>query len=341
MYNAAEFLHEAVASILTQTYRDFELIVVDDASRDDSLSVLERLNDDRVRIVRHLNNMGAAVSRNDALAMARGEYIAILDADDVSAPTRLARQVAFLDANPSVGLVGCAMYDVIDAGGDVLYTAYLPETNDAIQRTLLEEWCFVHSSVMFRKTVQEGVGGYRPEFESAEDHDFLLRMLNRCQAHNLPERLVSYRFNPTGLSVTRHEYINELGAAAMRLAKRRRSGQEENLEAEMLRFVELKRKAAPAHGLAAMVQACRNSLYAANRYYGLGCRELCAERFPTARRCFVRSLRTNALFPKSWIGLTLAFLPFGARRLKFLFRSSMQTAHSGQQVQSTAASQAR
>jgi glycosyltransferase involved in cell wall biosynthesis len=324
VYNAAQYLREAVVSVCAQTYRDFELIAVDDSSSDDSLAILQTFADPRIRIIRHQTNMGAAVSRNDALAAARGEFVAIMDADDVCAPTRLERQVAFLDANPLVGLVGCGVYDNIDASGAVLYTSYLPEDDETIQRTLVERWCFLHPSIMFRRTLYERVGGYRDVLEPAEDHDFILRILEHCQAHNLDERLVSYRMNPKGVSVLAHQYINEFGDAAMRLAQRRRSGQPENLDAEMARLLELKRKRKAPRGLAGFAQTWRDSAYAANRYYGLGCRELCAGRLERARRCFVRSLRTNVLFVKSWIGIGLSLVPFAASRLKFVFRSAMQ-----------------
>ena len=322
-YNAAQFLREAVSSVLSQTYQNFEIIVVDDASSDNSLSILQGFGDSRMRIIRHHTNIGAALSRNEALSGARGEFVAIMDADDVCAPNRLERQVAFLDANPLVGLVGCGVYDNIDASGVVLYTSYLPEDNETIQRTLVERWCFLHPSIMFRRALHVLVGGYRKAFGVAEDHDFILRILEHCQAHNLYERLVSYRLNPKGLSVIGHQYINELGDVAVRLAQRRRSGQPENLDEEMARLLELKRRRKALHGAGA-VQAWRDSLYAANRYYGFGCRELCTGHLVRARRCFIRSLRTNVLFAKSWIGVTLSLMPFATRRLKFLFRSSMQ-----------------
>jgi glycosyltransferase involved in cell wall biosynthesis len=324
VYNAAQFLREAVASVLAQTYSDFELIVVDDSSSDDSLAILRSFGDPRMRIIGHRANMGVSLSRNDALVAARGEFIAIMDADDVCAPARLERQVAFLDANPLVGLVGCGVYDNIDVSGAVLYTAYLPQDNDTIQRTIVERWCFLHPSIMFRRALQEPVGGYRKALEPAEDHDFILRILEHCQAHNLGERLVSYRLNPRGLSVINHRYINETGDAAMRLAQRRRSGRPEDLDAETALIRELKRRSSLPRGFAGSLQRWRDSLYAANRYYGFGCRELCAGRFERARPCFVRSLRTNGLFVKSWVGVALSLMPFAANRLKFVFRASMK-----------------
>jgi glycosyltransferase involved in cell wall biosynthesis len=314
VYNAAQFLREAVASVLAQTYCDFELIVVNDSSSDDSLSILETFDDPRVRIIRHQTNMGAALSRNDALVAARGEFVAIMDADDVCARTRLSRQVVFLDSNPLVGLVGCGVYDNIDAGGAVLSTSYLPRDNEAIQQALMEQWCFLHPSIMFRRGLLELTGGYRKVFEPAEDHDFVLRILEHCQAHNLDERLVSYRLNPKGLSVNGHQYVSELHDVATRLAQRRRSGQPEDLEADMTYLLKLKQRRKSSRGLAGAVQRWRDSIYAASRYYGFGCHELSSGNLEKARRCFVRSLRINSLFLKSWVGIVLSFAPFAASR---------------------------
>jgi glycosyltransferase involved in cell wall biosynthesis len=324
MYNAAEFLGEAVSSILTQSYQDYELIVVDDCSRDNSLEIIESFKDQRIRVIKHSFNVGASVSRNDALAQARGEFVAIMDADDVCGPKRLEHQVAVLEATPMIGFVGCAVYDNIDAGGAVLHTSHVPEDNDTIQRELMQRWCFFHSSLMFRKSLYELVGGYRKEFEAAEDHDFILRMLEHCQAYNLPERLVSYRLNPAGLSVVDHQFIDALGEVAIRLAERRRRGDPEDLEGEITRSHELCSRHKAVSRRVGVVRNWRNSLYAANRYYGFGCRELCAGHLQQARRCFVRSLRTNGFFVKSWIGVVLSLMPFAATRLKFLFRSSME-----------------
>jgi glycosyltransferase involved in cell wall biosynthesis len=324
VYNAAQFLEEAVASVLSQSWRDFELIVVDDASTDGSAAVLDRFDDPRIRVIRHSSNQGASSSRNDALAAAQGEYIAIMDADDVCAPNRLARQVEYLNTHAAVGLVGCAVYDNIDVAGSVLYTSRLPEDNKAIQQAIMARWCFLHSSIMFRRSLCEAAGGYRSAFEPAEDHDFVLRLLERTQAHNLGEPLVTYRLNHNGLTVVGHQYVDELRRMLIRLALRRRSGQPENFEEEMPRVLALKQKRKAARGVAGAVQRLRDSLYAANRYYGFGCREVCAGQLERARRCYAQSLRTNALFVKSWIGLVLSLMPFLAGRMRFLFRSSMQ-----------------
>jgi glycosyltransferase involved in cell wall biosynthesis len=324
VYNAADYLGEAIASVLSQTWRDFELIVVDDASTDSSSAILDRVADPRLRVLRHVSNLGASLSRNDAIAAARGEYIAIMDADDICAPDRLARQVEYLDAHPAAGLVGCAVYDNIDARGAVLYTSLLPADNETIQNALMERWCFLHSSILFRKSLVASTGGYRTAFEPAEDHDFVLRVAEKAELANLSEPLVTYRLNHNGLTVVGHQYVDELRSILIELARRRRAGVPEDLDAEMPRVLALKQKRRSARGMAGLFQKLRDSLYAANRYYGFGCRELCAGRMERARRCYLQSLRTNALFVKTWIGLALSLLPFLARHLRFLFRSSMQ-----------------
>jgi glycosyltransferase involved in cell wall biosynthesis len=325
VFNGERFLREAIDSILAQSYRDFEFIIIDDGSTDSTSAILESysVQDSRIRVYGQ-ENSGIVDSLNRGCELARGRYIARMDADDVSAPARLDLQAAFLESNPLVGLVGCGVYDNIDTTGAVLYTSYLPEDNDTIQQTLVERWCFLHPSIMFKREIYERVGGYRKEFEGAEDHDFILRMLEHCRAHNLREHLISYRLNPAGLSVAYHQYMNELGEVAMRLAKRRRNGQREDLEGETFHLLELKRRRKAPRGFGGAVQRCRDSLYAANRYYGFGCRELCGGRLDRARRCFMRSLCTNSLFLKSWIGMALSLVPLAAIGLKRTFRSSMQ-----------------
>jgi len=336
VFNGERFLPKAVESILSQSYRNFEFIVIDDGSTDSSPEILEsyRTRDLRVKVYRK-ENSGIVDSLNLGCRLARGRYIARMDADDVCALARLERQVTFLDSHLEVGLVGCGMYDNIDGHGATLYTTYLPQDNEAIQRTIVQRWCFLHPSIMFRTELFNLVGGYRKVFESAEDHDFILRILEHSQAHNLQEPLIRYRVNPKGLSVVYHQYMNELGEIAMELAQRRRRGESENLASELQRLTELKLRRKAPGGLEGLLQRLRDSLYAANRYYGFGCRELCAGRMQSARRCYLVSLRTNAIFLKSWLGLVLSLLPPVARQMRFLFSSSMQHERESRDLQPT------
>jgi glycosyltransferase involved in cell wall biosynthesis len=324
VFNAAPFLRESIGTILAQTYRDFELIAVDDASSDDSLAVLKSFDDPRIRLVSHEHNQGASISRNEAIAMARGEFIAIMDADDICTSTRIERQVEFLDSHSDVGLVGCGVYETVDVGGEVLHTSRLPIDNKDIQQSLMREWCFLHSSVMFRKALFAIVGGYTQAFEPVEDHEFVLRLLEHCEAHNLPEALVRYRFNPTGLTVQGRGYIETLRSSAILLAQRRRSGNLEDREATISRISAIKKGNQAGRGVAGVFEGLSRSFDAAGRYYAIGCRELCGARLDTARRCFRHSVSANLFFVKSWMGFGLSFMPSVAERAKFLFRTSMQ-----------------
>ena len=324
VYNGERFLREAVDSILTQTFTDLELIVVDDGSEDSSAQLLAAIEDPRVRIISHEVNKGAALSRNDGMQAARGEYIAIMDSDDIALPTRLEVQVRFLDSHTDIGLTGAAIYDNIDVDGSVLYTSYLPQDNETLQRTLIKEWCFLHPSIMFRSNVLAQVGGYREQFEPAEDHDFILRVLDHCKVTNLDDKLVSYRLNPRGLSVVGHDYIDAMGVAAMRLAEDRRHGRIEDVDSAVEKAREVKRRHKRAGIVARALYGVRASFYASNRYYGFGCRELYGGNYTNARRCFRRSIYANFLFWRSWACLVLSFLPVTAERLRFVFRSSMK-----------------
>jgi glycosyltransferase involved in cell wall biosynthesis len=322
VYNAEKFLRHAIDSVLAQTYENFELIIVDDCSTDDSLAILKGLNDPRIRIIEHRTNMGAALSRNAALSVASGEYVAIMDADDISAPTRLERQVAFLDSHPEVGLIGCAAYENIDQDGNVLCKTILPEDNVTIQKSLLDEWCFLHSSIMFRKSLQSIVGGYRSAFEPVEDHDFVLRFLEHTEGTNLGENLVQYRLNPKGLSVAGHKYSKEIRTLATQLAKARRSGQREELDSAIARIAELKSKQKAFTSSGSLLQAWNNSFYVARRFYEFGCYEFCEGHFERARSCFAHSLRTNLAFVQSISGFALSLVPLIAVHMRFVFASS-------------------
>jgi glycosyltransferase involved in cell wall biosynthesis len=324
VFNAAPFLRESIGSILAQTYLDFELIAVDDASSDDSLAVLKSFDDPRIKLLSHERNQGASISRNEAVSIARGEFIAIMDADDVCACTRLERQVEYLDSHFNVGLVGCGVYETVDIGGEVLHTSRMPINNNDIQDCLMQEWCFLHSSIMFRKTLFEIVEGYTQAFEPVEDHDLVLRLLEHCEAHNLPEALVSYRFNPTGLTVQGRGYIETLRSSVILLAQRRHSGSLEDREATISRISEIKKGNQASRGVGGVIERLSRSFDAAGRYYAIGCLELCGGRLDTARRCFWHSVSANRFFLKSWMGIGLSFMPSVAERAKFFFRTSMQ-----------------
>lgn len=223
VYNGEAYLHEAVQSIIGQTFGDFEYLIVDDASTDGTKGILElhEKNDSRVRVITNTKNMGRALSRNRGLQEARGEYIAILDADDIALERRVEREVEYLHTHPEVGVVG-TWFDVIDDNGEFVITRRLPVEPQEVAARDLEIPPFCHPSVMFRKECIQKVGSYREEFVYAQDYDLLLRILEHYKGANIPEVLTRYRMNPDSCSQRHSVLQHRFGELACRLARERR-----------------------------------------------------------------------------------------------------------------------
>ena len=192
VYNGERFLRPAIESILNQTFTDYELLIVDDASTDSTPAVIRSYQDPRIRVIHNERNVGARVSRNLGLQNARGEYVAVLDADDVAYPQRLVEQVVFLDAHPEIALLGSA-YDSIDECGDRLQTLYQPTESLIIRWTLLFRNCIAHSTVMYRREAALQVGGYDPN--PAEDFLLWGRMAAVYRLAQVDKVLAMYRLN--------------------------------------------------------------------------------------------------------------------------------------------------
>jgi glycosyltransferase involved in cell wall biosynthesis len=193
VYDGEPFLAEAVDSILAQSFRDFELIAIDDGSRDASGEILDRFarGDGRVT-VHHQTNCGLVAALNRGLALASGEFIARMDQDDVAHFERFARQVSFLDTNPQIAVVGSAVTLIAEDGRRIRDVDY-PGTPEAIVEFLERGSPLAHPTVMMRRAAVRSVGGYRQVYRHAEDYDLWLRMAERYRLANLPDRLLRYR----------------------------------------------------------------------------------------------------------------------------------------------------
>jgi len=195
VYNEERFLRQAVDSILAQTYSDFELLVIDDASTDASPAILAGYDDPRVRVVTNEENMGCPRSSNRGLALARGRYIARMDADDIAYPHRLAVQHAFLERHPAIDLVGSSN-ELIDEEGKVIgawHGRFSPET---VYYLLNFRNCLTHSTVMVRKEFAESIGGYNEGVKWALDFDFYHRASKAGRLFRMDEVLVQWRTMP-------------------------------------------------------------------------------------------------------------------------------------------------
>lgn len=194
VYNRASMVRDAIDSLLAQTFTDFEIVVVDDGSTDGSVDLIKSIDDPRIRLIAHERNKGTPTARNSGLEAATGEYIAWLDSDDLARPKRLERQVAYLDANPSIAMVG-TLVGAIRANGRRRWTRQSrPLSHDEIVSMLQFRTPMLQSSIMGRAEILKQYP-YRLEFPVCQDLDMFIRLTRDHRVANMPEVLVDRRFH--------------------------------------------------------------------------------------------------------------------------------------------------
>jgi glycosyltransferase involved in cell wall biosynthesis len=209
VYNTERYLADTLDSILRQTFTDFELVAIDDGSKDRSPEILREFarRDPRVRVTVR-ENRGIVRTRNELLEQARGRYMAVNDSDDLSMPDRLAQQVAYLDANPQCVLVGSRVM-LMDPYSSPVCVSGHKLTHEEIEQELLGNgggWALVQSAIMLRVDVARRIGGYRGEEHNlAEDHDLFVRLAEVGRVANLAEPLVWYRRHHSSITHTMYQ----------------------------------------------------------------------------------------------------------------------------------------
>lgn len=201
VYNGERLVKEAVDSILNQTFTDFEFIIIDDGSADHSSEILfEKAKlDKRIHVVVNQENIGLTKSLNKALSLANGKYIARMDADDVSLPERLAKQVNFLETHPEIGVLGTGV-QIVDGYGNTSQTWQFSTQHGVLR------WCLcffnpiVHPSVMMRRQIVERAGGYSSDTMFAQDYDLWRRLSGVTRLSNLQDVLLHLRKHDANVS---------------------------------------------------------------------------------------------------------------------------------------------
>lgn len=231
VFNGARYLKAAVDSILSQDCLTFEFVIVDDGSTDESPEILEQYAtaDSRVRLL-HQNNTGLTQALIRGCDVARGEFIARQDADDISLPGRLRKQADLLKSDPRLVFVSCQA-QVIAPGGEVVLTHTRPITPEAATQLLVHGGTGPpgHGSVMFRAGDYQKVGGYRAEFYFAQDCDLWFRLAERGLLSYLPECLYQYRLDPRSVSGSRDAIKRAFAQAVGDCRALRESGQSEEM----------------------------------------------------------------------------------------------------------------
>ncbi len=231
VFNGQAFLRPALESILNQTFRNFELIVIDDGSTDNSLEIMREYGsrDERVVVVEQKNS-GIVAALNNGIARSQGEYIARMDADDIALPTRLEEQASYLDSNPLVAVLGTQML-IFKAGVKKQRKSRYPcDPNDVAKAFKKGRNPICHPSVMMRKAVLEQIGGYRSCFNAAQDYDLWLRVINKFSIANLPKVLLRYRSHDNSITQQKAEEQNYFRALATYFSEKRAQGRQDPLE---------------------------------------------------------------------------------------------------------------
>ena len=208
VFNAGPFLREAIDSILNQSFKHFEFLIIDDGSSDESAATIAAYKDPRIRFLRNEKNIGITATLNKGIALASCELIARMDADDISCPQRLQKQFGYMQRNPECALLSCWARVITEDKKVIRLEHY--RSNFYYFNLTFECWIY-HPTIMFRKTAAVEAGMYTMPY--SEDYDFFWRMSTRFKIGNLPEALVDYRISSSSLNTVlkkmEYEIANE------------------------------------------------------------------------------------------------------------------------------------
>lgn len=212
VYNCELYIKETIDSVLNQTFSDFELLIIDDCSTDKTVSVIKECLDERICLIEKETNSGLINSLNFGVSIAKGEYIARMDGDDICLPERFAKQVAFLDKNPAIIMCGTAIKFIGSSSGNLFY----PPTHEEVKICLFSfSPTFAHPTVMGKKIFFKN-NNYDIAYEHAEDYELWTRLVQEGETANLNEILLEYRVHPNQVSVTKKN-IQDLNSYKSRL----------------------------------------------------------------------------------------------------------------------------
>ena len=223
VHNGARYLREALESVLAQTYGDFELIVVDDGSSDQTNEILREYanKDSRVRLIVQ-ENQGLTKSLNSALALARGEFVARMDADDICFPERFEKQVEFLVQHPEFALVGTAYWAIDQTGARLGIRSMSTDPVEIDRRHLRGNTSLAHPAIMVRREMMEKIGGYDERYPTSQDLDLFLRLAEIGPITNINQPLLYYRWHEENISVCKTNRQDRDCTAIVAAAHRRR-----------------------------------------------------------------------------------------------------------------------
>lgn len=200
VFNASKYLDEAIVSILNQTFTDFEFLIINDGSTDNSLEIIQQYADIRIRVINQ-KNTGVAIALNNGLSLATGTYICRFDADDICEPERIEKQLNFLKHNPEYCIVGSDATYILE-NGEYLFNYKCPgHLHEEIVNKIYLHCPFIHSAVMYNKDIVLEAGAYSPFAHNFEDYLLWVNLAKKGKMKNLPDPFIKVRFNPASVTI--------------------------------------------------------------------------------------------------------------------------------------------
>lgn len=215
LYNAESYIGPAIKSVLLQTFKDFELLIINDGSTDNSKEIVQSFKDSRIRLVNNHKNLGLVATLNRGLELAQADLIARMDADDLCLPQRIEKQVEFLKAHPNIGVLGTDIY-IIDSTDRVIGRPP-PIHSDPylINWVLLRTCCLYHPTIMMRKSIFEHSRSYNKNYKHCEDYELWLRLSNKVKFSIINQPLLYYRQHQNSISSSFSNHQLRLSAKAV------------------------------------------------------------------------------------------------------------------------------
>ncbi|HLA59072.1 MAG TPA: glycosyltransferase [Puia sp.] len=199
-YNTENYIREAIDSVLNQTFRDFELLIINDGSTDQTEHIIRSISDPRIVLVTQ-PNAGVSAALNTGIGLAKGEFIARFDADDVCYPNRLELQYQFVRDNPDYVLIGSDAVYTDKSGEELFYYSCIGHTNEEIQTSIRQYCPFIHSSVLYRTDIVRELGGYDLRAHTFEDYRLWIKFIGKGKVCNFNSPLIYVRLNPESITV--------------------------------------------------------------------------------------------------------------------------------------------
>jgi len=211
-FNVDKFIARAIESMLSQTFKDFELIIIDDASTDGTLEIARSYakKDSRIKIVVNEKNLQVATTLNKGIKIAKSQIIARMDPDDISFPERLEKQFTFMKKHPNIAIVGTNIL-IINELGELISKREYPDKSNKLKKLMFKYSPFAHPTVMFRKKIFQEFGGYSVSMVPCEDIDLWFKIGSKYEISNIQEYLLKYTLIKTSNSHNDLRYLELLG----------------------------------------------------------------------------------------------------------------------------------